>query len=472
MFLLFCGLELGRLAPGTSMPGDSSLLRKLFMNQNLDTVMDDIVLPKKVDVVVIGGGIIGASTALSLSLKGLAVALCEKGPIAGEQSSRNWGWCRITKRDPRELELSIKSVEMWREFEATYGIDTGFRQCGILYAAETDAAMEAHTSWLERARRVAGDTFDTRVLSSDQVAMVLPTASRRFKGGIYTPTDGRAEPEKAVTALVALLRSRGVKVLTPCAARGVETSAGRVSAVVTEHGVIQCQSVVVAGGAWSRHFCGNLGINVPQLLLRASVVQTTPVEGGPDCCTSTGPFAFRKRVDGGYTIANGFSSISELTPDSFRLFFLYLKALKTESGQLKIRFGKRFFEELLRRRSWQLDEKTVFEEIRTLDPEPAGSDADIAFEQFIELFPQLKTARIAQRWGGYMDVTPDALPVISGVESIPGFFIGTGFSGHGFGIGPAAGRLLADLVTNDQPLVNPHVFRLGRFFDGSEIILD
>ena len=103
------------------------------MGPKVDTVADDITLPERADVVVIGGGIIGVSTALSLHEKGLSVALCEKGHIAGEQSSRNWGWVRVTRRDPRELLLSIESLNIWRTLDRTLGIDTGFNPCAILY---------------------------------------------------------------------------------------------------------------------------------------------------------------------------------------------------------------------------------------------------------------------------------------------------------------------------------------------------
>jgi glycine/D-amino acid oxidase-like deaminating enzyme len=82
-------------------------------------------------------------------------------------------------------------------------------------------------------------------------------------------------------------------------------------------------------------------------------------------------------------------------------------------------------------------------------------------------FPVFANVRVAQRWGGMIDVTPDAVPVISPVEGVPGFFIATGFSGHGFGIGPAAGRLMANLVTGETPIVDPQAFRLSRFSDGS-----
>ncbi|WP_109477421.1 FAD-binding oxidoreductase [Paraburkholderia sp. C35] len=442
------------------------------MGPKVDTVADDIQLPERVDVVVIGGGIIGVSTALYLSEKGLQVALCEKGHIAGEQSSRNWGWVRVTRRDPRELLLSIESLKLWRTLDRTLGIETGFNECGILYVSNDDATLARHRDWLSRARQIAGDAFDTREIDTRGIAQLLPGSTRSFKGGIYTPGDARAEPQKAAPAIANALRKRGVKILTPCAVRGIETSGGRVSAVVTEHGTIRCDAAVVAGGAWTRYFCGNLGIELPQLLTRASVLRTEPLEGGPTCSANNEEFAFRKRADGGYTVAYGLRTHADLTPDAFRLFFKYIEALKSQMGALQIRVGKRFLDEMKRPRRWALDRPTVFEAVRTLDPDPVVPYVDNGLREFVKAFPQLANAKIAQRWAGYIDVTPDAIPVISKAASVPGLFIGTGFSGHGFGIGPAAGKLMADLVNNDAPLVDPHAFRLERFSDGSKITID
>jgi glycine/D-amino acid oxidase-like deaminating enzyme len=211
---------------------------------------------------------------------------------------------------------------------------------------------------------------------------------------------------------------------------------------------------------------------LPQLLTRASVLRTEPLEGGPTCSANNEEFAFRKRADGGYTVAYGLRTHADLTPDSFRLFFKYIEALKSQMGALQIQIGKRFFDELKRPRRWALNESTVFEHVRTLDPDPVVPYVDKGLKAFTEAFPQLSGARIAQRWAGYIDVTPDAIPVISEVARVPGMFIGTGFSGHGFGIGPGAGRLMADLVNGDAPLVDPHAFRLGRFSDGSKITID
>jgi glycine/D-amino acid oxidase-like deaminating enzyme len=265
---------------------------------------------------------------------------------------------------------------------------------------------------------------------------------------------------------------RSVKVLTPCAVRGVETSGGAVSAIVTEYGRVRCSSVVVAGGAWTRLFAGNLGVDVPQLMVRSPVLRTAPLEGGPDVSACNHAMGYRKRMDGGYTIANAFRSYSDITPDSFRLLFKFLPALRSQIGALQVGFNARFFEELKRPRRWRLDRPTIFESVRTLDPEPVAAFNAAAIAEFRAVFPALAHVKIEQEWAGAIDVTPDAVPVVSDVARVPGLFIATGFSGHGFGIGPGAGKLMADIVANDPPLVDPRDFRLSRFSDGSKIVID
>ena len=121
------------------------------MAPRVDPVSSDEALPARVDVVVIGGGIIGASTALFLAEKGVSVALCEKGHIAGEQSSRNWGWCRKMGRDPRELPLIIESLRLWQGMNERVEAETGFRQAGIMYLARNPGRI-GRTRRLARAR--------------------------------------------------------------------------------------------------------------------------------------------------------------------------------------------------------------------------------------------------------------------------------------------------------------------------------
>src|SRR4051794_34110995 len=257
-------------------------------------------LPEKIAVVVIGGGIIGASTALSLAEKGIEVVLCEKGEIGAEQSSRNWGWCRTQGRDPREIPLSLEAMRMWRGLNEKVGGETGFRSDGVIYLCENDKDIARYQAWLEQAKLYQ---VDARMLTSAEISGLLPGASRAWPGGLYSPSAGRAEPQKAAPAIAVGARRRGATILTNCAVRGIETAGGRVSAVVTEKGRIKCDSVVLAGGAWSRLFCGNHKVDFPQLKVRASVMRTAPLEGMPETAAGGAGFSFRRRLDGGYTVA-------------------------------------------------------------------------------------------------------------------------------------------------------------------------
>ncbi|MGH7092659.1 MAG: NAD(P)/FAD-dependent oxidoreductase, partial [Stellaceae bacterium] len=256
-------------------------------------------------------------------------------------------------------------------------------------------------------------------------------------------------------------------VVQGCAARGVETAAGRVAAVITEKGRVACQSAVLAGGAWSRLFCGNLGIPLPQLKVLASVMRTDPIEGGPEISASGGLFGFRKRMDGGYTVATLGVRTIDLVPDSFRLLRDYLPAARLHWQKLRFHLGRRFAEEWRIKRRWSLDEETPFEAVRVLDPAADPIVLQRARTSIAAAFPVFRGARIMQSWGGMIDVMPDAIPVISAVDSLPGLFVATGFSGHGFGIGPGAGKLVADMVAGAPTLVDPAPFRLSRFTDGS-----
>ncbi|MGH6931018.1 MAG: NAD(P)/FAD-dependent oxidoreductase [Dongiaceae bacterium] len=439
------------------------------MAPRLDPVSSETELPRRADVVVIGGGIIGAATAFFLAQRGVSVALCEKGQIAGEQSGRNWGFCRQQGRDPRELPLIIEALRIWRDIDHQIEGDTGFRQAGVMYLAHDEATAAQRANWLDHARPYQ---LDTRRVTSVELSQLLPGATRQWAGALYTASDGRAEPQKAAPAIANAIRRLGGKVLTQCAARGIETSGGRLSAVITEKGPIACAAAVLAGGAWSRLFCRNLGIDLPQLKLRGSVLRTSPVQGVPEISLwASGPngFAIRKRLDGGFNVAHGGLSDIDLGPDHFRLLRPFWPAFAGERSFFRLNLGRRFLEELREPKHWALDRAGPFEQVRMLDPKPSGDLLDQALANLRAAFPAFNEARVEETWAGYIDGTPDAVPVISGVERLPGFYISTGYSGHGFGIGPGAGRLMADLVMGASPIVDPAPFRFDRFADGSKI---
>lgn len=265
------------------------------MARALDTIETDQDLPRRTGVVIIGGGVAGVSTALALAEQGVAVTLLEKGRIAGEQSSRNWGWCRTAGRDVAEIPLAVESVRMWGRMAERVGGDVGFRRAGVVYVCETQHEMEGHAAWLETARTYQ---VGSRLLDADETARLLPGSGRRWAGCLFSPSDGRAEPQHAVPMMAAAARRLGVVIIEGCAARGLDMAGGRVSGVVTERGVIACDAAVLAGGAWSRLFCGNQGVDFPQLRMLGSVMRTMPMDG-PDYAVGGADFAFRKRADGG-----------------------------------------------------------------------------------------------------------------------------------------------------------------------------
>lgn len=429
----------------------------------------DAQLPAQCDVVVIGGGIVGACTALELSERGVSVVLCEKGELAGEQSSRNWGWIRVSRRDPREIALVLEAQRAWQAMEQRLGESVGYVRSGIAFVAHDERELERQQRWLARAEPFR---IRARLLEGDRVERLFPGVNVQGLATLHTEDDGRAEPQLATSAIARAAQRHGARVLTGCAVRGIECSAGAVSAVVTERGTIRCERVVLAAGAWSSLFCRSLGVRLPQLKLLSSALRTAPLERGPSCALWTREYAVRRRQDGGYTVATGHHNVTDIVPDSLRFLRQFLPALRAEWSSLALRVGRQSLYEWRLPTRWALDAVSPFESMRVLDPSPAARYPLASLAALRRDCPAMADARVAQVWAGLIDVTPDALPVIGPVDAVPGLHLATGFSGHGFGIAPGAGRLVADLVTGAAPVVDATAFRLARFQDGSPIVLD
>jgi glycine/D-amino acid oxidase-like deaminating enzyme len=438
------------------------------MGPYVDSVISDEAMPAATGVVVIGGGIIGTFAALTLADRGVPVVLCEKGYIACEQSSRNWGWCRQAGRDVREMPLIVQSLQLWRDMNRVTESDTGFRQCGVLYVGESDADEARFADWAQMAKPY---DIGALIVRGAELAALMPGASRAYPCGLYVPTDACAEPQRAVPAMARAAQRKGAIILAHCAVRGIERAGGRAAAVITERGRIGCNAVILAGGAWSSLFCANLGIRLPQLKVLSSVMRTAAVAGGPDACTYLDAVGYRKRRDGGYTIARGAGYVAPFVPDSLRYLRDFLPTIRKERGSLRLRVNAQSLREFRAPRSWALDKPSPFEAARVLDPEPNATLNGEALAAMIALYPQFRDVPIVQRWAGYIDVTPDVVPYISPVGTLPGLTVAAGFSGHGFGIGPAAGRLAAELAIGAEPSVDPAPFRASRFNDGSPVVI-
>lgn len=427
-------------------------------------------LPEAVDVVVIGAGIIGTSTAYFLAERGVRVLLCEKGRVAGEQSCRNWGWVRQQGRDRAELPIMMEANRIWRDLAAKTGeSDLTFTPSGIVYLAENEAQMARYETWYDLARQ---HQLDTRLLSREEAAALVPGVDGQWVGGIQTESDGRAEPFVAVPALARAAAALGAAVIENCAVRSVDVEAGRVSAVATEKGRVRTACVLLAGGAWSTHFAANLDIDLLQLMVRSTAGRTHAAPDKVMPNVSIAGFGLRRRDDGGYTIATGDLAEHYVSPQSFKYFAKFLKLLKVSAKDVRIKLAppRGYPGAWGSKRRWTGDEVSPFEEMRVLDPPPSEEVRRRLERRLPVRAPWLGPAGIAELWAGMIDVTPDAVPYICEAPSPRGLFIGTGMSGHGFGIGPAVGRILADLVQDRAPGHDLSRFRFNRFSDGSPIV--
>ena len=427
-------------------------------------------LPAEADVVIIGGGVAGVASAYFLAKRGQRVVLCEKGRIAAEQSSRNWGWVRQQGRDPAELPIMMESNRIWRGLaEETGEADLKFTQSGCLYLAESQAAMAKYETWRDVAEQ---HQLDTRMLTAEEVRERYPNFNGDWVGGMITPSDGRAEPFVAVPALARAAEREGAVIREDCAVRTLDVARGRVVGVVTEAGAVRAGRVVLAGGAWSTHFAGNAGLDLPQLAVRSTVMRTEPAPDviGPNI--SSPGLSIRRREDGGYSVTSGDLAEHFLSPKSFRYFAKYLKLMRVSAKDVRIKLAapKGYPGAWGAKRRWTAEETSPFENMRVVNPEPSPIVVERVKERLGKRFPELAGVGVAEAWAGMIDVTPDAVPYLGEDHRMPGLFYATGLSGHGFGIGPGIGRLTADLVMGQSPGHDVSRFRTNRFFDGSEIV--
>lgn len=417
-------------------------------------------IPESADAVVIGGGIVGVFTAYYLAKRGMTVALLEKGRIGAEQSSRNWGWCRQQNRDERELPMASKSLDLWEQFTSESGEQTGFRRCGLLYLSNNDEELDAWNRWCEFAR-TAG--VNTQVLSATAANERGRMTGQTWRGGVFAPSDGIANPGEAAPAVARAIMKLGSTVHQETAARGIETTGGRLSGVVTEKGTIRARAAVLAGGAWASLFCRQLNLRFPQATVRQSMLAVAGgAEGVPDAL-HTKAVSITRRGDWGHGLAISGRGRVDPTAQLLRFApqFLPMVARRWRNlapGGLE---GIRSGHEGMSR--WSLDQPTPMERMRILDPTPDAATVRLTRERALALVPALKGRAVTATWAGYIDTTPDGVPGIGEFESLPGFVLAAGFSGHGFGIGPGAGHLIADLVSGSETIVDARPYHPRRF---------
>jgi len=319
--------------------------------------------------------------------------------------------------------------------------------------------LAMHEAWH---KSVESLSLGSELLTFADVDRLVPGGKGQWVGGIHTPSDGYAEPAIAASAIAEAAIKHGAVMLQNCAVRSLSMSAGKVSGVVTEKGEIRCEQVLLAGGAWSRRFLGNAGVNLPTLPLICSVLRTQPMEGPTDIAVGGPDFSFRKHQDGGFIITQRGKLDAPFTLDHLLVGWRYMDQLRNQRSFLNINFGQAFFKDLKLKRRWKPDSKTPFELVRTNNPAPNMTLNQDALNNLKAAWPAFDDAKIEEAWAGVIDVTPDSNPVIDHIKTIPGLTVATGFSGHGFGTGPAAGQLAADLLSGVEPIIDPYPYRFDR----------
>lgn len=454
-------VALAGLGVGSYMAIRPSLLQTPGVSRAESITTDDRI-PERADVAIIGGGIVGIMTAMHLRDKGYDVVVLEKGVIAGEQSSRAFGWISSIGDEPRRLGLAAPSGETWRGINEKLGVDTSYRQNGLMYECRDDAAIARWEQWAKDHPDQGGG--EIRILRGAELAERLPGgAADKWYAAVLQPLDGSVEPPAAAPRIASALIAGGARVVQNCAVRGIETSGGAVSAVVTEKGTIACGAVVLSGGVGSRLFLQNLGVALPILRVYSYIFRIPGFENGPAGAGAGAGTAWRKEVDGGYSIGVQ-TRYAPILMDNFRFLPKFAGTLYDNWSNFSIEPNREFYQDIAADKSWTNTEESPFERDRILAPKPNKPLAETALASFKEAFPQARAVQPVEEWGGVIDITPDSAPIIQKIDEIPGLIVAAGMSGHGLSMAPAAGQLVAELIANETTMVaDPNAYRMSRF---------
>jgi glycine/D-amino acid oxidase-like deaminating enzyme len=328
-----------------------------------------------------------------------------------------------------------------------------------------------YEAWVDLAREHG---LQSNMMSRTQIADAFGGHSDdRWIGGVQTPSDAKAEPWQAVPAVARLAQDAGAIIMEDCAVRLLDQQAGRVTGVVTEHGTVRCDQVVVAAGAWSRLFLGAYGVQIPQLSVVASAAQTAPLPDFAQTAFVDNGIALRRRDDGGCTLALADDHGFYVSRDAIKSMLHWLPQARDQWHILRLMtVAPRGFPDAWGTpRKWKAADVTPFERTRVLEPAPLNRAASKLKKRFSARFPGVGTPEIADIWSGMIDAMPDNVPIVGAVPDLPGVTLATGMSGHGFGIGPSFGRAIARQLTGLPDEHDLTRFRFNRFTDGSKLLI-
>jgi sarcosine oxidase subunit beta len=371
-------------------------------------------VPSHASVVIIGGGVMGLSTAYHLARRGVRdVVLLDKDALGSGSTCKAAGGVRAQFSDPVNITLGARSLETFRDFSVLFGQEIDLREVGYLFLLSSPADVSAFEANVALQNDLG---IPSRMIGVDEARRLSPLISTDgLLAAAYSPTDGHCTPESVVLGYASAARREGATLLSHCAATGIDVRDGRIVAVRTVAGPIETDTVICAAGAWSAEVGSWVGVDLPVTPVRRQILVTEPVPGLDPHTPFTIDFDTSFYFHGeGQGILLGMSDPDE-TP-GFRL---------TQSDAWLPRLG-----EAIERRA-----------------------------------PALTEIGIAGGWAGLYEMTPDHNALIGRADTVENFLYATGFSGHGFLMGPAVGELIRDLYLGEETFVDVTGLGAGRFAD-------
>ncbi|MEK6324652.1 MAG: FAD-binding oxidoreductase [Acidobacteriota bacterium] len=354
------------------------------------------------EVVIIGGGCMGASTAHHLTRNGINdVVLLEREPMLGMGSTgRNAGGVRHQFSNEANVKLSIESIRLFERFAEEVGYEIDFHQDGYLFLLSNQNDLDAFRHNTEMQRRLG---VEVDVLSPDEATRLAPGLEvDGVIGATFCKRDGIADPNGVTMGFAKAALAGGAQINRDTEVTGIRTEAGRVTGVETTKGTISTRRVVNAAGPYARDIGRMAGLDVPVLPYRRHIFITEPIEPG------SAPASRIMVID--------FDTTFYFHREGAGILFGMIDPDEPSSYNTTV--------------SWEFLERVTRVAVKRL--------------------PRLAEAGIAHAWAGLYEMTPDAMPIIGPALEVEGFFLITGFSGHGFQHSPAAGRILADIIARRE----------------------
>jgi sarcosine oxidase subunit beta len=365
------------------------------------------------EAIIIGGGIIGCAAAYYLAKRGSSVLVLEKEDGIGfGGSSRNGGGVRQSGRDPRELPLAMYAIRnIWPGLSGELGVDVEYCQGGNLRLGKNEEHAGILRNLTERALACG---LDVRMITGDEAREINPHLSRVVTTASWCPTDGHANPLRTTLGFYRKARDLGARFICGETVRGIRKIRGRARRVETGTAVYEGETIVLAAGYESRMIGESLGIDVPMLPMLLEALVTEGMAPLFSQMIGTAPADFY-----GHQSAHG----------SF--------VFGVDSG----------YEEFAKPGS----------------PLSSAAAASMACRSILSYFPCLRDAKIIRSWAGWIDTSADNVPVISFVDEVPGLILACGFTGHGFGIAPAVGLFLSEMVLDGRASQDLSALAYDRF---------